>query len=272
MTLRFAERPDARIAFADEGSPAAPPLLLLMGLGGTYAAWGDAFLAALGDRYRVIRVENRGVGASDNHAERFTMADMAADASAVLAACELTSAHVVGISMGGMIAQQLALDAPDSVRSLSLLSTHFGGSEVVPMTARAQVLFEPQPPGQTQLAYYQRLFTQLTAPGFGERKLDEVRRFVELRAQHPVPVQTYQAQLHALLESDRSQAVTALTHPTLVLHGVDDPLIPIENGRRLAARIPGARLVEVANCGHMPPWEWPQRVADELVAFAESVR
>lgn len=271
MTPHFVERPDARIAFADEGPPQAPPLLLLMGLGGTYAAWGDAFLGALRDDYRLIRVENRGVGASDNRAERFSMSDMAADAAAVLAACQLASAHILGISMGGMIAQQLAIDRPAQARSLTLISTHFGGERVVPMTERAQVLFAPQPEGQTQLQYFERLFTQLTAPGFGAHHEDDLRHFVELRARHPVPPATYQAQLHALLESDRSAAVGKLATPTLVIHGTDDPLIPVDNGRMLAQRIAGARYVELADCGHIPPWELPGPVASEVGAFLGSL-
>lgn len=265
-------RPDATIAYLDEGARDAPPILLLMGLGGTYASWGDTFLQALHPRHRLIRVENRGVGASVNAKERFSMADMAADAAAVLDAAGLSSAHVAGISMGGMIAQQLALDAPHRVRSLGLISTHFGGREVVPMTERAQVLFQPRPEGQSEQQYQERLFTQLTAPGFGEANLDEVQRFIAARIEYPLSMATYHAQLHALLESDRSAAVATLSAPTVVIHGADDPLIPVDNGRMLAERVPDARYVELDDCGHMPPWEHPLAVAQALGSIVESAQ
>lgn len=265
--MQFVELSDARIGFTVEGDEAGPPLLLLMGLGGSAAEWGEEFLDALRPHLRLIRPDNRGIGHSENRASEFDMETMARDGLAVLDAVGLSQANVLGFSMGGMIAQQMALLAPDRIASLVLLSTHFGGSEVVPLQPRARVLFEKQPPGQSRQQYFERLFVQLTAEGFGERHVHEAQGFIAARVRNPVSLDIYKHQLNSILSSDRSQSVTTLPQRTLVLHGQEDPLIPVENGRNLAARIPQATLTELPECGHLPTWEQPQEVAEHMLRF-----
>lgn len=267
MTMQKIEVELATLAFTVEGPEDAPPILLLMGLGGSAAEWGDEFLDRLRKGHRVIRMDNRGVGGSTNAAKVFNMSDMASDARAVLDALQLGAVHVLGYSMGGMIAQQLAIESPERVARLVLLSTHFGGAGVVPMLPRAQAVFEPQPPGSTREQYLQKLFVHLCAPGFGEQNLSSIQDFVVTRLRNPLPILTYSNQLDALLASDRSEGVAGLSMPTLVVHGDLDPLLPLANGQNLASRIPGSEFCELRGCGHLPTWESPQEVAEAVLGF-----
>jgi 3-oxoadipate enol-lactonase len=264
--MPFVETSTARIHFTVEGRGPAT-LLMLMGLGGSAAEWGPGFAESLAERFRVVLVDNRGVPPSANRASSFTMGDMAADAVAVLDAIDVRRAHVMGLSMGGMIAQQVALDRPERVDQLVLVSTHFGGRELAPMQPRAEALFAPPPPGTTVEALFRDAFARMTAPGFAELHPELAERFARARLEHRVPMELFALQLQAILVSDRSQAVTSLRVPTLVIHGLDDPLIVVENGRNLARRIPNARLEELPGCGHLPNWECPERAVELMTGF-----
>lgn len=260
------ETPTAQIHYTVEGR-GPTTLLMLMGLGGSSEEWGPGFAEALTLRFRVVRLDNRGVPPSTNRAPSFTMGDMANDAVAVLDAVGTARAHVLGLSMGGMIAQQLALDHPLRVDRLVLVSTHFGGRELARMQPRAEPLFGPPPPGTTDEALFRDVFSRITAPGFAERHPELAERFTRNRLQHRVAMAVFILQIQAIMGSDRSQALSRLPHPTLVIHGKDDPLIVLENGRMLAARIPNASLEELPDCGHLPNWEYPRQVIDAVSRF-----
>ena len=267
--MRVAKSEGAEIAYSDEGQRAGVPLVLIMGLGGSAEEWGDDFLLELRRQRRVVRFHNRGVGLSSNTVTNFTFTHMARDVIAVIEALGLSEADVLGYSMGGMVAQRLVLDYPERVRRLVLMATHFGGPEVVQPQERVQPLFERRPPGESLPEQFRRFCSALAAPGFAEAHMELAERFAEGRMRNPVSLPTYQAQMTSILSDDRSARVQDINVPTLVVHGDQDALVPVENGRLLAGRVPGATLHILPGCGHLPTWEQPQPVLAVLARFLD---
>jgi pimeloyl-ACP methyl ester carboxylesterase len=244
-----------------------------MGLGGRAKDWGTAFPSGLSREYRVVRVDNRGTGGSAASGAAFTLEDLARDAVAVLDAVGADEAHVIGISMGGMIAQLLALDHPERVDRLVLLSTHFGGPGVQPPEPAALQLFDPKTfreRGRDPASMMRLTLSVISGPGFVERNPEAVEALAATAAEQPTRPNTFVGQFQAVVMSDRSERIRGLTLPTLVVHGTDDALIPVANGRNLAAAIPGAQLEVFEGCGHMPMWEEPEKLLRVVRAFLGS--
>ncbi len=241
-----------------------PTVLFIQGLGGRAADWGDAFLDLLAPDFEVVTFDNRGTGKSESPGGTWSLEDFADDAVAVLDELDRAHAHVVGLSMGGMIAQLLALRHPARVRTLGLVCTHMGGHGLVPPTAAATTVLMADPTNVPPAEIMRRVMHTITGPGFAERTPAAVDAMIAIAAAQPTPPATFARQLQAIMSNDRSAALRDLRVPTLVVHGVDDPLIPIATGRALAAAIPGARLVELPGVGHLPNWECPGRLADLL--------
>jgi pimeloyl-ACP methyl ester carboxylesterase len=252
-----------------ERSGSGEPLLLIMGMSGTFLHWAEPFLAELRRDFEVIVYDHRGVGASSRLEGPVTIAQMAADAAALLEALGLDSAHVLGISMGGMIAQELALAHPERVRTLVLGCTYCGG------------------PGSA-LASPEVLERLTTAMASGDRAravrtgweinvspamaADEqaYARYLEISSQRAVALPVIKAQLQACAEHDTSGRLDGLRMPCVVIHGTLDELLPVGNGRLIAGLIPGARLEILEGAGHLFFWEQPERSA-ELVRSAADV-
>jgi 3-oxoadipate enol-lactonase len=259
---------DTRLSYSVEGS-GEETVLLVIGLGFRAADWGAAFPSALAETYRVVRFDNRGVGESPMVPGGYTLSDLAADATAVLDAVGADKAHVIGSSMGGMISQHLAIEHPARVDKLVLLSTHYGGRGLEPPHPDAMRLFDPgearaRPTPEEMMRF---TLSVITAPGFIERSPDvEAALLLNVRAAPTAP-HSFMAQLQAILGSDRSGAVSRIRHPTLVVHGADDKLIPLSNGRALSERIPGAELVILEGCGHLPMWEVPEELTRVVRRF-----
>lgn len=257
------------VAYTVEGEgPEA--VLLIMGLGQRSADWGPRFVQALGSAFRVIRFDNRGTGQSGFEGGGFSLEDMAGDAIAVLDAVGVSRAHVVGFSMGGMIAQLLAIDHPDRVGRLVLMSTHFGGPGVVGPTPAAQALFEPAEfhrVGKDPAAMMRRTVEIVAAPGFAKRAPEAVDFLGACAHAEPTRPSAFMAQMQAILMSDRAARLAEIAQTTMVIHGDQDSLIPVENGRMLADKIPGAKLVLLEDCGHFPMHEQPVRLETALVDF-----
>ena len=259
----------AELVYSIEGD-GPETVLLIMGLGARAADWGTRFPGALAERYRVVRFDNRGVGRSPRAAAGYSLADLADDAVAVLDAVGAARAHVVGVSMGGMIAQLVALDHPARVARLVLLSTHHGGPDLERTHPDALRLFDPATllaGSRDPEAMMRHGIDVITAPGFAARSPEIVAELVENARVAPTHPAVFIAQFQAILASDRSERVRAITAPTLVVHGTEDKLIRPSNGRLLAERIPGARLVMLEQCGHMPMHEQPDALAAHVLAF-----
>lgn len=237
-----------------------------MGLGCHASEWGDAFLDPLCEKYRVVTMDNRGIGESQSSVETWSMHDMAVDAWAVLDAVGVASAHVLGTSMGGMVAQLLASETPERVQKLVLMATTFGGREAIPPAPEAAAVLLPVP-GITVAELQRRCLRVLTAPGFADANPELIERLAQLRQRVPTRGRVFKAQFGSIVNSDRSQSVRGLRAPTLVVHGQDDPLIPVENGKLLAARIPAQRCVLFDDCGHFPHFEKPAESVAVVLDF-----
>ena len=250
-------------------------VLLIMGLGSRAADWAKAFPSALAKRYRVVRFDNRGIGRSSRIQPGDSLSDLATDAVAVLDAVGAPRAHVIGISMGGMIAQLMALEHASRVDKLVLMSTHFGGPKVERPLPEAQALFDPvalMASAADPEAMRRRVIRVITASGFSERAAALVDELVENSRREPTHPMAFITQFQAILASDRSARVHAIAAPTLVIHGAEDKLIPPANGRMLAEKIPGARYVELAHCGHMPMHEQPEALTKSVQDFLSVVQ
>jgi 3-oxoadipate enol-lactonase len=248
----IAERHGHWIHWASHGPREAggpgDPVLMIMGLSGSSRAWWR-LLPHVSARHRAIVFDHRGTGDSDRIGRPLTMDDLVDDALAVLDAAEVERAHVIGVSMGGMIAQHLALDHRARVRSLTLGCTTPGRSGGPPWRLLATVALRPVlGPARTFPLVAPALFSEHTRTRSPERVAEDL----EVRLAEATPVRTTLAQMAAVARHDTRPRLHELAGlPTLVLHGSDDALVPPESGRELGRAIPGARLVELERCGHV---------------------
>lgn len=236
------------------------PLLAIQGMGGTHLSWGEPFLAELRRDFHCVSFDNRGIGLSAPVKEPFSIAELAGDALGLLDTLELESAHVLGISMGGMVAQELALAAPERVRSLVLGCTYCGGpgSELMD-PAEFGKLAEAMASGDRERILRASWEVNLS-PDF---RADEGRyaEFAAMAAAVPASQRLIQLQLQAIFGHDTSARLPALRVPTLVVHGTVDRVLGVANGRQIASLVPGSRLEILDRVGHMFWWEQPERAA-----------
>ena len=261
---------------ADERGEQRPAVLLIMGLGMQLVAWPPQLVRALVDAgYRVVRHDNRDIGLSQHfdhlgvpnllwtslrhrlglpiHNLPYSLQDMAADAIGVLDALGIGAAHVVGVSMGGMIAQRLALAAPDRVLSLTSIMSSSGARGLPQARLAVQRVLLSKPASaalQDVLAHYVHLYQTIGSPGFplSEQEMRARILFGYQRSFHPVG--TMRQMVAIVADDERAAALGGIRSPTLVLHGRADPLVPFACGEDTARRIPGARLVGIDGMGH----------------------
>jgi pimeloyl-ACP methyl ester carboxylesterase len=252
----------------------AAPLLLVGGLGTQLISWDEEFCELLANRgYEVIRFDNRDAGLSTWMDHDYTLNDMAADAVGLLDALNIPAAHIVGASMGGFIAQLVALNHPGRVLSLtSMISGPNGADQVQPTPEAQALLLEPAPPTRAErIELGLRGKRQLLGPAdpFDEAyERAKVERAVD-RAYHPAG---FARQLRAIVAApSRIERLRSLRTPTLVVHGDADILVPVDNGRKVAAAIPGARYLEIAGMGHDVPRHVWREVVDAIDALAAPV-
>jgi 3-oxoadipate enol-lactonase len=264
-------RPGGRIAWHERGpvEPGAPgePVLMIMGLGASSRLW-YRLAPWISKRHRTILLDNRGTGDSPPIRSRLTMASMASDALSVLDEAGVDSAHVIGASMGGMVAQHIALDHRDRVRSLVLACTTPGGrSGLPPWRLLAASALRP-------FLGSRRTFP-LVAPVLYASKTradrpDRIRQDLDRRIQDNTSPTTVYAQMGAITGHDTRRRLPELAGlPTLVVHGLEDSLIPPDRGRDLARLIPGAQLQLIPSCGHLLGTDSEEATASAILTHLE---
>lgn len=256
---------DIELAWYSEGA-GERAVLLVMGLGGRAADWGDDFVAKLASRYRVVRFDNRGTGASSKPKTTWTTRDMVDDAAHVLDAAGIDRAHVIGISMGGVISQLFALTHPERVDHLVLISTYAGGQKMLPPAPEARDIFA-HPGDLPRDEVVRDRMRRITGKGFADAHPGRVEELVRLALAQPTPYRTFGAQFQAIVGSPLAERLRDIAAPTLIVHGDCDPLIPIGNGRAIHERMPQARFHALAGCGHLPMWETPDELTRVVLGF-----
>jgi pimeloyl-ACP methyl ester carboxylesterase len=260
--MPLAEVADIQLDYERSGS--GEPLLLIMGMSGTALHWGEPFLAELRREFEVIVFDHRGVGASTQLHGPVTIAQMAEDASGLLSAIGIDSAHVLGISMGGMIAQELALAHPGQIRTLTLGCTYCGGEgSALAAPEVMQRLGAAMMSGDRQLAL--RVAWEINVSAQFAADADAYARFLAISEQRAVAVPVVMAQLQACTAHDTRERLAGLQTDTLVIHGSADQLLPALNGRLIASLIPGAELEMLEDIGHLFFWERPQYAAELII-------
>ena len=266
--MSFVERPDgARIAWSSDGDDDAPAVLLVMGLAYPAAMW-FRLIPGLSQRYRVLRVDNRGAGETgDVPGAPYTVETMAGDCLAVLDEAGVDAAHVVGISMGGLMAQEIAVTAPDRVRSLCLMATHAGIAHAV-MNPEALAMLGNRGEMTVQEAAEASIPFNY-APATPRERIEE-----DWAVRFPLACSPagYMGQVQGTIPWSRHDDLGRITSPTLVLHGELDALVPPENGRQLAERIPGAELVTVPDANHVLMTDQPEQVEKVLLDWLDRPR
>jgi 3-oxoadipate enol-lactonase len=240
-----------------------PPLLLIMGMSGTKHHWGEALLEELRRDFETIVYDHRDAGDSTRTEQPFTIADLAEDAVGLLTALDIDSAHVMGISMGGMIAQELALAHPDRLRSLTLGCSYCGGEgSMLASEATMRKLAEAMSSGDRERAI-RASWEVNVSPSFAANEEAWVR-FRATGMRYGLAVAVIMRQMQAIAGHDTSARLPRLRTPTQVVHGTLDELLPVQNGHMIAGLIPDSRLEIYEGVGHMFFLEKPQRTAELL--------
>jgi 3-oxoadipate enol-lactonase len=250
-----------QLDYERSGNADGPPLLLIMGMSGTSLSWGEPFLQLLREDFDVIAYDHRGVGASTPLDGAVTTRQMAEDAAALIAALELDDVHVMGISMGGMIAQELALNRPERVRTLTLGCTYCGGEgSALASEAVFGKLAEAMASGDRERALRAAWEVNVSAQMADDEQAYAAFHTLALRRAVAVPV--IMQQMQACAAHDTNARLAQLGLPTLVIHGTEDQMLPLQNAQLIASRIPDARLEILQDVGHLFFVERPERSAE----------
>lgn len=283
------------IEYEAHGDPANPPLLLVMGLGAQMTLWPIELIDALTARgYYVIRYDNRDIGLSEKFGHAgvpdvrkvalmklfglrpklaYRLADMAADAADLLRVLEIDKAHVVGASMGGMIVQLLAANHPEKVLSMTSVMSTTGNRRLPKPRPEAIKALMGRPPAGASLEQVMPIAVHVSraigSPGYPAPEA-RLRERIERDFHRSFYPQGAARQLAAIIDDgDRRARLKRIGAPSLVIHGIDDPLVPVEGGRDTAANIRGAKLHEIKGMGHDLPLELVTEISDLIAAHAK---
>jgi pimeloyl-ACP methyl ester carboxylesterase len=267
--MPFVEANGINIYYEVEGQ--GEPLVLITGL--SYALWyWHRIVPLLAKQFRVITFDNRGVGQSDAPPGPYTAAMMAADTADLLDALGIERAHVLGHSMGGYVAQALALDYPQRIDRLVLASTNFGGPEQIPPSAEAMAILTDVSSDPAER--FRRGLKISTAPDFAGKNQPFIEEWLAYREENPIEPVAYQAQLAvglALLapEGAFDGRLHQITAPTLLLAAEHDGVVPPDNAALMAAQIPDSTVVILPGAGHHFALEIPEVTAETITGFLQ---
>jgi pimeloyl-ACP methyl ester carboxylesterase len=294
--MAFAEANGLELAYDERGDASAPVILLIMGLGTQMIAWPESFCNQLADAgFRVVRFDNRDIGLSTKIEDApkvrlasvlfkavlgrkikspYTLEDMAADAVGLLDALGVDKAHIIGASMGGMIAQIIAAQHSDRVRSLVSIMSSSGDPRLPRSKPKVNaVMFGPRPKAEDRerlIRFGMKLFRAIGSPGY-PTPAPVLRQKVEAAVDRCYYPHGTLRQLAAIIANgSRVEMLKTIAAPTLVIHGSDDPLVPVAAGRDTAAHIPGAQLNIIPGMGHDFPAEVMPKLADDIIQHCEA--
>jgi pimeloyl-ACP methyl ester carboxylesterase len=262
--MPFIENRGAKIYWDEQGQGA--PILLIMGLGYPSDMWHRS-RPGLSERYRTIALDNRGVGRSDVPPGPYSIAMMASDAALVLDAAGVESAHIFGVSMGGMIAQEFALQYPRRVWSLILGCTSPGGLHAVaakPVVLMALMARATMTPERAREVFIPILYDSSTPRERIDEDMEILKNWVPTTA-------AYMAQIQGVLAWEAYSRLPQIAAPTLVIHGDSDRLVPPKNGELIASRIPGAKLMVIPHASHIFGTDQPQAAHQAIGEFLSQV-
>lgn len=283
------------IHYEEHGDPTADPMLLIMGFGAQLTLWPDELVDALaGHGFRVIRYDNRDIGLSEKFdgvkapgilkmtlltklgftpEVPYTLADMADDGAGLLDALEIDRAHIVGASMGGMIAQHVAARYSQRCKSLTSIFSTTGNPKLPTAKPEALKALVTRPKSMEEEALVDHgvmLARTIGSPGYPSDE-DRLRDRTRASVQRSIYPEGPSRHLSAIVaDGDRREMLKDVSVPTLVMHGEDDPLVPVEGGRDTAAAIPGAKLKTIPGWGHDLPLELVDEVAQAIASHARS--
>ena len=258
--MPYAVNRGTKLYWEEHGS--GPPVLLIMGLSFTHEMWFRV-LPAFASRYRVILFDNRGVGNSDVPPGLYSISKMARDALTVLHAAGISAAHVIGASMGGMIAQELALRHPERVRSLVLGSTSHGGL----LAHWPHLQYRPRGIRWSQASRLERENALIPLLYAATTPRERIEDDFQIRCQCKWSQRGFLSQFAGILTWTSYWRLPRLKVPTLVIHGAEDHLVPPENGKVVASRIPGAEFLLIPHAGHILITDQPEVAMEAILAF-----
>ena len=247
------------------------PVALIMGFSGSGRGWGEPFLKLMEARFKIFMIDNRGTGESDKPDTEFTLGDMAADIAAVLDHANTPRAHIFGISMGGMIAQEFVLAYPQRTRGLVLGCTNCGASHSIAADPAAIANLIPAP-GMDPIEQARRAFSVACGKAFLDSEAGQamLTQAIAEMGNYPVtPMHTFMRQGQAIGGFDSFARLGQIKSPTLIIHGDDDSIVPYPNADVLQGAIAGSKKHTLKAAGHMFFWEVPEetvRVAGDFLA------
>jgi pimeloyl-ACP methyl ester carboxylesterase len=271
VALPYESIGNLEIYYEIHGPPEAPPIIWIAGWGNSYWLWFRQ-IPAFKDRYRCVIFDNRGVGRSSKPDFPYTMQMFADDTVGLMDALNIEKAHIVGVSMGGFIAQQLAISYPEKVRSLVLISTHFGGPNAIPADNKTMAMMFASPTETiSQEQALDMRYSVAYSPKFRQENkslLKQVQAWVE---QNPQPVSARLHQASASVSFDVEAEVKQISVPTLILQGDSDRMVPPKNAEMLAASISTSKLVLIEGGPHMSIFEQYDKINDTILRFIHDV-
>jgi pimeloyl-ACP methyl ester carboxylesterase len=227
------------------------PLVMINGLGGNLEGWDPRFIEALSKKFKLVLFDNRDAGRTDTSEREYTMKTFADDTAGLMNALGISKAHVLGLSMGGMIAQEFVLNYPEKAAKLVLCSTHCGGSKAIQLSQKVSEMLTIDTSTMSQEEYI-RMFAPIGyTEDFIKNNFDLLKLRIQKSLRYPISETGYKRQLNAIGKFNAYERLPQIKAPTLVLHGRKDILIPPENGTILAEAIPNAKLVFFEKSAHI---------------------
>ena len=271
IELPYASVGDIDIYYEIHGAPDAPPLVLIGGWASYRWIWFRQ-VPAFKEKYRCVVFDNRGAGKSSKPDYPYTIEMMAADTVGLMEALNIKDAHILGISMGGLIAQQIAISYPEKVRSLILSSTQFGGRNYIPMDDKTMALLIALPTETISVEQAREMRYRATfSPEFLKENRSILAQIDEWAEKHPTPLFAQVHQSSATSEFNSELKLNKITAPTLILHGDNDRAVPTKNGELLAERIPNSKLKIIKDAAHFVIIEKYEEFNTEVMNFIDEV-